>query len=358
MKRDDWVKKIVFASALTLLIWGSVHTQSLAATTTFSDVPAKHWAATTIYDLVAKGYMQGYEDGTFKPNQTTTRGEAAVIIARTMGIDVTTDFKPSFQDVPTTHPYYRPISKLTELGVLQDGSFFYPNAQLKRSEISKMIALAYGVEVDRQNKAAFKDLSDNFWAKDYIESLADVSIVQGVTAGTFEPGQYVTRAQIALLTKRGMAFKGQVEKKEVIYDFLQKDYISTVNHYQHWETKILSLVNDIRIKNDLPKLTIDPDLTQISIIKAKDMVNRNYFEHYSPFYGNPWDLATLFDYEYISFGENIARNFTSAQATVDAWMASPKHRANLLNRQYEYMGIGVEKTKKGNYYIVQHFSLK
>lgn len=324
----------------------------------FSDVPTKHWAATTIYDLVAKGYMQGYEDGTFKPNQTTTRGEAAVIIARTMGIDVTTDFKPSFQDVPETHPYYKQITKLTELGVLQDGNFFYPNAQLKRSEISKMIALAYGVEVDHQNKTAFKDLPDNFWAKDYIESLADVSIVQGITASTFEPGQYVTRAQIALLTKRGMAFKRQVENKEIIYDFLQKEYISTVNRYQQWETEILSLVNDIRVKNNLPKLAMDSDLTQISIIKAKDMVNRNYFDHYSPLYGNPWDLATLFDYEYISFGENIARNYTTAQATFDAWMASPKHRANILNSRYDYMGIGVEKTKKGNYYIVQHFSAK
>ncbi|WP_274309161.1 S-layer homology domain-containing protein [Solibacillus daqui] len=352
------MKKILLASSFAVLFWGSVQTQSLAATTSFSDVPAKHWAATTIYDFVAKGYMQGYEDGTFKPNQTTTRGEAAVIIARTMGIDLTTDFKPSFQDVPETHPYYKQISKLTELGVLQDSYFFYPNAQLKRSEISKMIALAYGIEVDNQNKSGFKDLSKNFWAKDYIESLADVSIVQGITASKFEPNQYVTRAQIALLTKRGMAFKGQLEKKDVIYDFLQKDYISTVNHYKNWETKIFSLINDIRLKNNLSKLSIDQDLTQISIIKAKDMVKRNYFEHYSPFYGNPWDLATLFDYEYISFGENIARNFTSAQATVDAWMKSPKHRANILNSQYEYMGIGIEKTKSGKYYIVQHFSAK
>lgn len=351
------MKKRFVASSLAALLFLSTQTTSLAATT-FSDVSQKHWAASTIYDLVAKGYMQGYQDGTFKPNQTTTRGEAAVIIARTMGIDVKTDFQPSFQDVPETHPYYKQVSKLTELGVLQNGNFFYPNAQLKRSEISKMIALAYGVEVDNQNKASFNDLSTNFWAKDYIESLADAAIVQGFTATTFEPNQYVTRAQIALLAKRGMAFKGQVAKKEVVYDFLQKDYISTVNQYKAWETKTLKLVNEIRVKNNLAKLALDPDLTQVAIIKAKDMVKRNYFEHYSPFYGNPWDLATLFDYDYVSFGENIARNFSTAEATVDAWMASPNHRANILKSHYEYMGIGIEKTKTGNFYVVQHFSSK
>ena len=121
------MKKRFLASSLAALLFLSTQTTSLAATT-FSDVSQKHWAASTIYDLVAKGYMQGYQDGTFKPNQTTTRGEAAVIIARTMGIDVKTDFQPSFQDVPETHPYYKQVSKLTELGALQNGNFFYPNA--------------------------------------------------------------------------------------------------------------------------------------------------------------------------------------------------------------------------------------
>ena len=329
-----------------------------ATTPVFKDLPSTHWAASTVYDLVNYGYMKGYEDGTFKPNQTTTRGEAVVIIARTMGVDLTTDYKPKFLDVSENHPYYKAISKLTEVGVISDGDYFYPNKPLKRSEISKMIALAYGIEVDNKNKAVFKDLASNFWAKDYIESLADADIVKGITATTFRPNQYVTRAQIALLAKRGMAFKGRVKNLEIVYDYLQKDYISTVNNYKQWETKILTLVNDIRVKNNVEKLQLDPELTQIAIIKTKDMVKNNYFEHYSPLYGNPWDLATLFDYEYNCFGENIARNYTSPEETVNAWMNSPNHRANILNSSYTYMGVGIEKAKNGKYYITQHFSGK
>ena len=355
-----WMKRILIAGSMIVLLMQSIPSMTVAANTNqmFRDVKSTHWAASTIHDLVNKGYMQGYQDGTFKPNQMTTRGEAAVIIARTMRVDLTTEFKPKFQDVTENHPYYKAISKLTEIGVLENGNNFYPNAPLKRSEISKMIALAYEVAVDNQNKTQFKDLPKTYWAKHYIESLADVSIVQGFTATTFEPNQYVTRAQIALLTKRGMAFKGQVEKLELIYDFLQKDYINTTNNYKSWEQKIALLVNDIRAKNQLQPVQLDPQLTQVAVIKAKDMVKRNYFEHYSPVYGNPWDLASLFDYEYTSFGENIARNYTTPEAAVDAWMASTKHRANILKSSYTYMGIGIEQTKNGKYYLVQHFSSK
>lgn len=353
------MKRFLIAGSMIAVLLQSV--PSIAAANTskiFTDVKSTHWAATTIHELVGKGYMKGYSDGSFKPNQATTRGEAAAIIARTMGIEITTNYQPKFQDVTVKHPYYQAISKLVEMGVLADGNYFYPNAPLKRSEISKIIARAYGVEVDHKNKTSFKDLKSNFWAKDYIESLADANLIKGVTATTFAPNENVTRAQIALLTKRGMAFKGQVANLEVAYDFLQKDYISTVNSYKSWENKIASLVNEIRGKNSLKPVEIDPYLTQIAIIKAKDMVKRNYFEHYSPFYGNPWDLATLFDYEYSSFGENIARNYSTPEAAVNAWMNSPKHRANILKENYSFMGIGIEKTISGKYYIVQHFSDK
>lgn len=353
------MKRIVLAgvTAAALMLPVSSQTKVMAAPL-FSDVPKTHWAATTIYEFADEGYMKGYEDGKFKPNQPTTRGEAAVIMARTMGIKPGSTNRPEFKDVPENHPYYAAIAKLTEMGVLEDGPYFYPNAPLKRSEISKMIALAYGVEVDDRNKSKFRDLEQNFWAKNYIESLADVNIVKGITATNFEPNQNVTRAQIALLTKRGMAFKKQVDSFETAYDFLQKDYISTVNNHKNDEKKILELINEIRVNKNLQPVELDPFLTQLAIIKAKDMVKNNYFEHYSPVYGQPWDLATLFGYEYVSFAENIARNFVGTEEVVNAWMASPKHRENILNAKHAYMGIGFEKAKNGKFYIVQHFARK
>ena len=131
----------------------------------FSDVKETYWATPFITQLIDKGYMEGYADGTFKPNKNSTRAEAAAVIARTMEIPLDSTFVPAFTDVPTTHPYYKEIRKLAELGIIQDAEWFNPEEPLKRAHISKMIALAYDIEVDQKNKAAFKDLPKTYWAK-------------------------------------------------------------------------------------------------------------------------------------------------------------------------------------------------
>lgn len=343
---------------ILLTIATSLVIAPFVSTAAFSDVKPSYWATPDITSLVEKGYMNGYEDGTFKPNQLTTRAEAAAVIARTMGVSLDSDYEVQFTDVAEDHPYRKEIIKLVELGVLQDAPQFNPEAPLKRAHISKMIALAYHIEVDGKNKIQFKDLPKSYWAKDYIESLADVGVVKGKTATTFEPNSYVTRAHVAALTKRGMAFKEKIATYTVAYDYLAKDYLDTARAFKAWESKIFLLVNTIRRDYKVEPFQEDAQLTQLAIIKAQDMIVRNYFEHESPHYGHPWDMATLFDYEYTSYGENIARNFTTPEATVAAWMASPKHRENILKSNFTHLGVGIQKTKNGNFYIVQQFSSK
>ncbi|UZN00082.1 CAP domain-containing protein [Lysinibacillus sp. MHQ-1] len=70
----------------------------------------------------------------------------------------------------------------------------------------------------------------------------------------------------------------------------------------------------------------------------------------------PWDLATLFDYDYTSFGENIARNIQTPEVAVKAWMASPSHRDNILKENYTNTGVAIAQDSKENYYWVQLFS--
>lgn len=349
------MKKLIVTASLTICLL----TQPLVPlAATFTDIKPNFWANPVITKLADQGYMDGYADGTFKPSQMATRAEAASVIARTMGVSLTSDYQFQFTDVPTTHPYYMEIRKLAELGIIQDTKQFQPEAPLRRAHISKMIALAYKIEVDQKNNKKFMDVKKTFWAKDYIESLADVGIIKGKTAKIFEPNSNVTRAQVAVLTVNGMAFKDKVAKYEVGYDYLAKDYVDTSRVYKAWETKIFKLINEIRREHKLQPFEEDAHLTQLAIIKAQDMIKRNYFEHESPHYGHPWDMATLFDYEYTSYGENIARNFATPEQTVTAWMASPKHRENILKPSFTYLGVGVQKTKDGNYYAVQQFSSK
>ena len=76
-----------------------------------------------------------------------------------------------------------------------------------------------------------------------------------------------------------MEFQQTVQNLQVAYDYLAKEYISTVSEYKEAEQEVIELVNAIRVKNELPPLLHDLHLTQLAIIKAQDMLGHNYFEH-------------------------------------------------------------------------------
>ena len=284
---------------LAMFYFGGLANESKVLAT--YDVPASHWANSSIKHMLTNKYMTPYADGNFQPEQVITRAEAAGAIARSMQIDLDTSFVPNFTDVPATYPYYKEICKLVELGIIQNNDAFHPDAPLKRMQIAKMLALAFKIEVDSKNRSHFNDVPANHWAKETIESLADAGIINGVDSTHFAPNKQVTRAQLAVLVERSIDFNQKIKNLEVAYDYLSKDYIPTVNFSTAWSEEVIRLINVERQKSKLKPLTNDAALTQIAIIKAQDMVNRGYFEHVSPFYGAPWDLATLFDYTYTSF---------------------------------------------------------
>lgn len=106
------------------------------------------------------------------------------------------------------------------------------------------------------------------------------------------------------------------------------------------EKQAAELVNKLRAQNGLPALTIDSNLSAKARIKSNDMKTNNYFSHNSPTYGSPFQMMQSLGISYRSAGENIAKGFTSAERVVNAWMASPSHRANILSPNYTTIGVG------------------
>ena len=123
------------------------------------------------------------------------------------------------------------------------------------------------------------------------------------------------------------------------------------------EKLLLDLINQERAKNNLPPLQADPELMKVARIKAKDMSDNNYFSHYSPTYGSPFDMMRQFGISFRAAAENIAGNST-VQGAVNAWMKSQGHRANILNSSYNYTGIGIAESNKYGYVFVQMFIRK
>jgi len=121
---------------------------------------------------------------------------------------------------------------------------------------------------------------------------------------------------------------------------------------------IISLTNDSRTQQNLSELKENSLLDAAAQNKANDMLAKGYFSHNTPDGHTPWDFITAAGYNYITAGENLAVNFTEAENVEDAWMNSPGHRANILNKSYEEIGIGISQ---GNYqgheaiFVVQMF---
>lgn len=120
------------------------------------------------------------------------------------------------------------------------------------------------------------------------------------------------------------------------------------------EEIVFELLNRDRAQNGLPALVLDPELCRIARIKSQDMNDNNYFAHESPTYGRVGQMLNHFGYAFNGAGENIAHHATVEKAQA-AFMSSTGHRANILGKQWQKVGIGVVYDDQGFVYVTQIF---
>lgn len=105
--------------------------------------------------------------------------------------------------------------------------------------------------------------------------------------------------------------------------------------------KIIELTNQARNENGLNPLSPSSQLVQAAQNKAEDMVKRNYWSHETP-EGDPfWHFVEQVGYNWSVLGENLAADFETPQGVVNAWLGSHSHRRNILNKNYQEIGVGV-----------------
>lgn len=114
--------------------------------------------------------------------------------------------------------------------------------------------------------------------------------------------------------------------------------------------QIVTLVNKERAAAGLKPVSGLDSLHKVAATKATDMRTNNYFSHTSPTYGSPFDMMKSFGITYNVAGENIAMGQKTPEEVMKAWMNSPGHKANILNANFNYIGVGYD-----NNYWVQEF---
>ncbi len=102
---------------------------------------------------------------------------------------------------------------------------------------------------------------------------------------------------------------------------------------------VINLTNAARSQNGLGSLTSNSQLAQAAALKAQDMLAKDYFAHTSPQGLNSWYWFKQVGYNYQTAGENLAIDFSDSGAVFAAWMASPSHRANILDPDFTEIGV-------------------
>lgn len=184
-----------------------------AAETKFNDIAGvQSWAGDAIEYLVEKGAIQGYPDGTFKPTNSLTRAQAAKVLAISLELDIDTTAKTNFADAKNhwASSYIAAIQDQAP-GVI-DGfpnGTFQPDATITREQLAKIVVEAYGLEENENAVINFNDVSG--WAADYVNTLASLGVVEGVSANKFNPKGNVNRAQAAVFVYRTEVEEARVD---------------------------------------------------------------------------------------------------------------------------------------------------
>lgn len=178
----------------------------------FPDVPPDYWAYEAIMDLVRRGILSGYPDGTFKPENPVKRSETAVILTKVFNLELLKPERATYVDVPKTHWSYGYIEVIGKTKLMNDSienGRFRPEENLKRIEFVPISVKALGMKmfadvISEEEKTktimVFSDASQvPIWARGYLTIAIKAQIVSGYPDKTFKPRNNITRAEIATL---------------------------------------------------------------------------------------------------------------------------------------------------------------
>lgn len=194
-----FMRKTAFAMSLVMALNVGV-VNALAATST--DIGG-HWAEDTIAQWQNAGRINGYEDGTFKPNNGVTRAELVRMINRAAGL--TDAGTSSFSDVASSDWFANDVAIAVNAGYangMGDGTFA-PDTFVTRAQAAKFIASAAKLTENSSGASSMSDYSSiPSWAVGSVGALIEGGFMNGYPDGSFGPGNGMTRAEAVVTLDR------------------------------------------------------------------------------------------------------------------------------------------------------------
>ncbi|RSL31835.1 S-layer homology domain-containing protein [Salibacterium salarium] len=190
------MKKITGVTLSTSLAVSLALPTAAGAQSSFSDISEDFWAKDAINQLEEADIITGYDNGEFRPNSDVTRGQAALMLSEALELDTEDVADPGFSDVASDDEKYDAIAAVAAEGIISGyDDEFKPNEPLTRAQMAKVLAEAY--DLSGNGESNFTDISEDYWAYDYIDALAANDIATGDEDNAYRPGETTTRAQFA-----------------------------------------------------------------------------------------------------------------------------------------------------------------
>jgi len=233
---------------------------AFAASTKFPDVPASGEYADAINNLVGQGILNGFEDGTFKPNDPVLREQAAKILATALKLDTTGT--ENYPDVSTDNWSYKYIVAVTKAGIFggDENGKFNPFNNLTRQEAAKIIVQAFGFT--GSTELTFGDKANiQSWAVPYVKTAVANGILKGDDQGNFNPNANIKRGDFALMIQRALNAVENAKTPKV-------ESVSAINA-KTLEVKFNTAVDDTKAKIAVKKGSVTTNVAKVTFSKDK-----------------------------------------------------------------------------------------
>jgi CubicO group peptidase (beta-lactamase class C family) len=186
--------------------------QAIAAGLRFKDVPAASWAFAAVADLSARGLVTGYEDGKFHPDNAVTRAQYAKLICSVLGVEPDTVTSDPFRDVTSAHWAAGYVAAAVRKGWLTGypEGLFKPEEPVSTAQV--LVAVARSQGWNDTATLPYVDVQPGYWAHAFIEACFTRGIIRnpdpGIeSGGKLSPEGHCTRAQACVLLSRLLALK-------------------------------------------------------------------------------------------------------------------------------------------------------
>lgn len=357
---------------LALALLAGLLSPALAADAGFTDVPAGHWANAYIQKAYDAGWVHGMGGGRYEPSGVLTRAQFLTMVTNAF-------FAQEMEQAsaPEGAPWYAACWSVAQANGLHTGSSFQGLSdlpgQISRYDMAQVIVntlSGQGISASAEAaQAAQSDIRD--WSgvpaayRGAVSGAYALGILNGRN-GSFDGQATMTRAEAAAVLCRideAIANGGSIQTPGPDGGKAPDGGSSSGGGAPAQPTgeeltaEVVRLVNAERAKEGLAPLGTYDSLTRAAQIRAPEIVT--LFSHDRP---DGTKCYTAMDETgaragAYAYGENIAAGNATAAATVEQWMNSPGHRANILNGKFTHIGVGYQHADGSDYgdYWVQMF---